>query len=164
MRTQRVRIRSMALGPALITGAWAGFVPGLIIGALIGTLISFGAGAALEWMRELSFTTGIQQQLLPFGDRIGLLETLQDDWALVIPVAALALGAISAVIGALTGGLVSATYGSLLGGVEIEIVPVESPGVAAETEPGADAPAEAVPARHARRRTRRRRGERLTAE
>ncbi len=26
-------------------------------------------------VRQLSFTTGIQQQLLPFGDRIGLLNT-----------------------------------------------------------------------------------------
>ena len=164
MNAQRVRIRSMALAPALVTGAWAGFVPGLFIGALAGTLISFGAGAALEWMRELSFTTGIQQQLLPFGDRIGLLETLQDDWAIVIPAAALALGAVSALIGALTGGLVSASYGSLLGGVEVEIVPVEGPVVAGDTEPGAETPAAAAPARHPRRRARRRPGERLTAE
>ena len=124
MTTQRVRIQSVPMIPALVTGAWAGFVPGLFIGGAAGTLISFGAGAALEWMRELSFTTGIQQQLLPFGDRIGLLETLQDDWLIVIPVTAVAVGVLSALIGVLTAALVSASYGSLLGGVEVEIEPV----------------------------------------
>jgi len=127
---QRVRIKSVPLVPALVTGAWAGFVPGLFIGGALGTLISFGAGAALEWLRELSFTTGIQQQLLPFGDRIGLLQTLQDDWPVVIPVAGLAVGIVSALIGVLTAALVSASYGSLLGGVEVELEPVASPALA----------------------------------
>src|SRR2546430_14279264 len=81
---QRYRIRSVPLVPALVTGAWSGFVPGLFIGGAVGVAITFGAGAALEWMRQLSFTTGIQQQLLPFGDRIGQLETLQDAWPAVI--------------------------------------------------------------------------------
>jgi hypothetical protein len=128
---QRVRIRSVPMMPALVTGAWAGFVPGVFIGGALGTLISFGAGAALEWMRELSFTTGIQQQLLPFGDRIGLLQTLQDDWLIVIPVTAVALGILSALIGALTAALVSASYGSLLGGVEVEIEPAGATSAAA---------------------------------
>jgi len=139
MTAQRVRIRSVPMMPALVTGAWAGFVPGLFIGGTVGTLVSFGAGAALEWMRELSFTTGIQQQLLPFGDRIGLLQTLQDDWLIVIPVTAVALGILSALVGMLTAALVSASYGSLLGGVEVEIEPVEvaargaAPAAAVET-------------------------------
>jgi hypothetical protein len=152
MTPERVRVRSMALVPALVTGAWAGFVPGLFIGAITGTVVSFGAGAALEWMRELSFTTGIQQQLLPFGDRIGLLETLQDDWLLVIPVTAVALGLVSAVIGALTGALVSASFGSLLGGVELELVPVKEP----EHQP-AEAEAATAPAAKPERRRRPRR-------
>ena len=139
----------MALAPALVTGAWAGFVPGLFIGALLGTLISFGAGAALEWVRELSFTTGIQQQLLPFGDRIGLLQTLQDDWPLVIPGAGLALGLLSALMGALTAGLISASYGSLLGGVVVEVEPV----LAAEAAPAGEA-APPPAKRERRRRTR----------
>lgn len=122
---QRVRIRSVPLLPALVTGAWAGFVPGLFIGGVLGTLVSFLAGAAIEWYRELSFTTGIQQQLLPFGDRIGVLETLQDDWLVVIPVFALALGLVSAVVGALTAALVGASFGGLLGGVEVEIEPAD---------------------------------------
>jgi hypothetical protein len=150
---QRVRIRAMPLLPALVTGAWAGFVPGLFIGAIAGVLLSFGAGAALEWMRELSFTTGIQQQLLPFGDRIGVLETLQDDWPVVIPACALLVGVLSALIGALTAGLVSASYGSLLGGVEVDVEPVTVPAAGAAAEPAAGAAA-VKPER--RRRTRRR--------
>jgi hypothetical protein len=121
MTAQRVRITSVPMRPALLTGAWAGFVPGLFIGATLGTLISFGAGAALEWMRELSFTTGIGSQLLPFGDRIGLLQSLQDDWFLVIPAAALLMAVFSAMIGTLTAAVVSASYGSLFDGVEVEL-------------------------------------------
>jgi hypothetical protein len=115
--------------PAVITGAWSGFVPGLFLGGVVGAIASFAAGAALEWMRELSFTTGIQEQLLPFGDRIGELQTVQDDWFFVIPMVALALGLMGAIIGALTGGLVGASYGSLFGGVEVvvEDVPESAP-------------------------------------
>ena len=151
MTSQRVRISSVPMMPALVTGAWAGFVPGLFIGGAVGTLISFGAGAALEWMRELSFTTGIQQQLLPFGDRIGLLQTLQDDWLIVIPVTAVGVGILSALIGLLTAALVSASYGSLLGGVEVEIEP-------AGAASAAPAPEAARPGlkRENRRRARRR--------
>ncbi len=152
MTSQRVRIRSVPMMPALVTGAWAGFVPGLFIGGAVGTLISFGAGAALEWMRELSFTTGIQQQLLPFGDRIGQLQTLQDDWLIVIPVAALAVGILSALIGVLTAALVSASYGSLLGGIEVEIEPV---GATSSAEPAPE-PARPGVKREHRRRARRR--------
>ena len=128
--------------PAAVTGAWAGFVPGLFIGALLGVLITFAAGAALEWMRELSFTTGIEQQLLPFGDRTGLLQTAQDDWWLVIPITALVIGLLSGLIGSLTGALVAASFGSLLRGVEIDVEPMP------EHEP---APPQAVRA-HRRRK------------
>lgn len=154
MKTQRMRIRSVPLLPAVVTGAWAGFVPGLFIGAGVGALVSFGAGAALEWMRQLSFTTGIQQQLLPFGDRIGQLETLQDDWMLVIAVAALAVGLFSALIGLLTGAVVSATYGSILGGVDVVVETAEAP----EREKPAIAGTEPEgPARRVNRRRRARR-------
>lgn len=127
---QRLRIRSVPLEPALVTGAWSGFVPGLFIGGALGAVASFAAGGVVEWMRELSFTTGIQEQLLPFGDRIGELQTVQDAWFIVIPVAAVALGLVGALIGAMTGALVSVTYGSLLREVEIEVqeAPVRAPG------------------------------------
>jgi len=146
MSGQRMRVKSMPLAPALVTGAWAGFVPGLVIGGVAGVLVSFGAGAALEWMRELSFTTGIQQQLLPFGDRIGLLQTLQDDWLIVIPVSAVAVGLLSALIGMLTAALVGASFGSLLGGLELELEPVPAKADAiAEEEVADQPPAEAGP-------------------
>jgi len=153
--SQRMRIRSLPMLPALVTGAWAGFVPGLFIGGAVGTLISFGAGAALEWMRELSFTTGIQQQLLPFGDRIGLLETLQDDWLIVIPVTAVGIGVLSALVGVLTAALVSASYGSLLGGVEVEIEAVGAPARGGAPVASVDNAAPAAK-REQRRRARRR--------
>ena len=143
MTRQRVRVRSVPLRPAALTGAWAGFVPGLVIGAVLGVVISFGAGAALEWMRELSFTTGIQQQLLPFGDRIGLLETLQDDWPVVIPVTAMAVGLLSALIGTLTGALVAASFGGLLGGVEVEVEEVAAGAAATAPSPVPEPEAEA---------------------
>jgi hypothetical protein len=120
---QHFRIRSIPLGPALVTGAWAGFVPGLFIGGVLGAVITFGAGAILDWMRQLSFTTGIDQALLPFGDRVGMLQTLQDDWFLVIPAAAVAFGLLSALIGLLTAAVVSASYGSLLEGLDVEVEP-----------------------------------------
>ncbi len=120
---QHFRIRSIPLGPALVTGAWAGFVPGLFIGGVLGAVITFGAGAILDWMRQLSFTTGIDQALLPFGDRVGMLQTLQDDWFLVIPAAAVAFGVMSALIGLLTAAVVSASYGSLLEGLDVEVEP-----------------------------------------
>jgi hypothetical protein len=124
---QRFRIASVPLGPALLTGAWAGFVPGLFIGAVLGVVITFGSGAMLDWMRQLSFTTGIDQALLPFGDRIGLLQTLQDDWFVVIPAAALVFGLLSALIGMLTAAVVSASYGSLLKGLQVELEPEGEP-------------------------------------
>ena len=136
MTVQRVRVHSVPLRPALITGAWAGFVPGLFAGGLLGTVVTFGAGAAIEWMRELSFTTGIQQQLLPFGDRIGLLQTLQDDWWLVIIVGAVAVGLISALIGGLTAALVATSFGSLMGGIEVDVEP--APEVVPKAAPGAE--------------------------
>jgi len=145
MTEQRLRISSVPLVPAIVTGAWSGFVPGLFVGGAAGAIASFAAGAALEWMRELSFTTGIQEQLLPFGDRIGELQTVQDDWFIVIPVAGVALGLLGALIGALTGALVGATYGSLLGGVEV-VVEEAAQVTAAE-------PVKRVQRRRARRRT-----------
>lgn len=118
---QRLRIRSVPVAPAIVTGAWSGFVPGLFMGGVLGAIVTFAAGGALEWMRELAFTTGIQEQLLPFGDRIGDLQSVQDGWYIVIPLGAIAFGLLGALIGALTGALVSASFGSLLGGVEVVV-------------------------------------------
>lgn len=152
MSPRLMRVRSMGLVPAMIAGAWSGFVPALFIGGAVGAVASFAAGAALEWMRELSFTTGIQEQLLPFGDRVGDLQTVQDDWFLVIPIAAVGLGLIGALMGALTGALVSASFGSLFGGVDVVVEDVAD---------AADAKAE-LPAAEAVKPPRRRRPRRRT--
>jgi hypothetical protein len=155
MTQRHIRIRSVPLMPAVVTGAWSGFVPGLFIGGAVGAVASFAAGAAVEWMRELSFTTGIQEQLLPFGDRIGALQTLQDDWFFVIPLAGIAVGLLGAIIGALTGAVVSASYGSLLGGIDV-VVEEAAPATAPASAPAPAAAAESVKSerrRKARRRT-----------
>ena len=154
MSRRRMRIRSMGMVPAMTAGAWSGFVPALFIGGVVGAIASFAAGAALEWMRELSFTTGIQEQLLPFGDRVGDLQTVQDDWFFVIPIAAVGLGLIGALIGALTGALVSASYGSLFSGVEVVVEDVAEVPEVVEAEAKAPAAETVKPPR--RRRARRR--------
>jgi hypothetical protein len=153
MTQRHIRIRSVPLMPAVVTGAWSGFVPGLFIGGAVGAVASFASGAAVEWMRELSFTTGIQEQLLPFGDRVGALQTLQDDWFVVIPLAGVAVGLLGAIIGALTGAVVSASYGSLLGGIDV-VVEEAAPATVSEPAP--------VPAAEPVKRERRRKARRRT--
>ena len=98
------------LGMVVARGALAGFVPGAFLGALLGAGASWAAGAAVDWLQQLSFTTGIQVQLLPFGDQVGLLQTVQDGWFYVIPAAAMGVGLVAALIGALTGLVLAATY------------------------------------------------------
>jgi hypothetical protein len=98
------------LGVAAARGALAGFVPGTFVGGLLGAGASWAAGAALDWLQQLSFTTGIQVQLLPFGDQVGLLQTVQDGWFYVIPAAAGAVGLMAALVGALTGLALAASY------------------------------------------------------
>jgi hypothetical protein len=97
-------------GVAAARGALTGFVPGAFVGALLGAGASWAAGAAVNWLQQLSFTTGIQVQLLPFGDQVGFLQTVQDGWFYVIPAAALAVGLVAALVGALTGLVLAASY------------------------------------------------------
>ena len=115
----RLRVASVSVRSVLLTGAWAGLVPGLFVGALLGGAVSWLAGATLAWMDQLSYTTGIDVQLLPFGDRFATLQALQADWFLTVPVSSLAVGLFAALIGVLTAAVVSASYGSLLTRLEI---------------------------------------------
>jgi hypothetical protein len=96
----RLSIRS-----AMFAGAISGFVFGLFLGCTLGALISWAAGAILEWQAQLGYSLGVTQQLLPLGDQISSLESLSDRWFLVIPATGMALGLISAFIGSLAGGL-----------------------------------------------------------
>jgi hypothetical protein len=96
----RLSIRS-----AMFAGAISGFVFGLFLGATLGALLSWFAGAIVDWQAQLGYSLGVTQQLLPLGDQVSSLETLSDQWFLVIPAAGLVLGVVCAVIGSLAGGL-----------------------------------------------------------
>jgi hypothetical protein len=87
------------------TGAIAGLVFGLFLGALLGALGSWLAGAIVDWERQLGFSLGVTQQLLPFGDQISVLEPVADLWYVVVPAGALIVGLLGALIGGLAGGL-----------------------------------------------------------
>jgi hypothetical protein len=88
----RLSIRS-----AMFAGAITGFVFGLFAGVTLGAIISWFAGAIVDWQSQLGFSLGVTQQLLPLGDQVESLDTIADRWFLVIP----AVGALAGVLGAL---------------------------------------------------------------
>ena len=96
----RLSIRS-----AMFAGAITGFVFGLFAGATLGALLSWFAGALVDWQSQLGFSLGIAQQLLPLGDQVRELQTVQDRWFFVIPGTGLLIGLLGAFIGVLAGGL-----------------------------------------------------------
>jgi cobalamin synthase len=96
----RLSIRS-----AMFAGAITGFVFGLFLGATLGALLSWLAGAIVDWQAQLGYSLGVTQQLLPLGDQVNSLESLSDQWFLVIPAVGVILGLVCAVIGSLAGGL-----------------------------------------------------------
>jgi hypothetical protein len=109
----RLSIRS-----AMFAGAITGFVFGLFSGATLGALISWFAGALVDWQAQLGFSLGVTQQLLPLGDQVRSLELVSDRWFLVIPAVGLLMGVLGALIGVLAGGL----WASL---VNIGVLPIE---------------------------------------
>ena len=109
----RLSIRS-----AMFAGAISGFVFGLFLGATLGALLSWFAGAIVDWQAQLGYSLGVTQQLLPLGDQVNSLETLSDQWFLVIPAVGVILGLVCAVIGSLAGGLWSAL-------VNVGVLPIE---------------------------------------
>ena len=90
---------------AMFAGAITGFVFGLFLGTFVGALVSWLAGALVDWQNQLGFSLGIAQQLLPLGNQVGSLETVSDRWFLVIPGVGLLIGLLGAFIGLLAGGL-----------------------------------------------------------
>ncbi|TMC76183.1 MAG: hypothetical protein E6J08_14750, partial [Chloroflexi bacterium] len=64
----RLSIRS-----AMFAGAITGFVFGLFVGGLLGALLSWFAGAIVDWQSQLGYSLGVTQQLLPLGDQINSL-------------------------------------------------------------------------------------------
>jgi hypothetical protein len=107
------------------TGAIAGLVFGLFPGALLGALASWLAGAIVDWERQLGFSLGVTQQLLPFGDQISALEPVADLWYVVIPSGALIVGLLGAIIGGLAGGLWAAMVNRGLTSIEVTVAAQE---------------------------------------
>lgn len=110
----RLSIRS-----AMFAGAISGFVFGLFLGSTLGALLSWFAGALVDWQAQLGYSLGVTQQLLPLGDRVNALETLSDQWFLVIPASGLVLGIVCALMGSLAGGLWAVLVN--LGALPIEV-------------------------------------------
>lgn len=112
----RLSIRS-----SIEAGAWVGFCLGLLAGAIIGAAITWLAGAVLEWQRQLSYTIGISQALLPFGDRRDSLQSVQDWWFLVIPATGILVGLLVGILGALVGGLLAVAYNKSPGQAQVVV-------------------------------------------
>jgi hypothetical protein len=106
----RGRLAGVSVRAAFWAGAWVGFALALGFGVVLGAGFVWLAGAVLDWQRDLAFTFGVAQRLLPFGDQRALLRDIQAAWYLVIPVVGLAVGLFGALLGALMGGLVAAAY------------------------------------------------------
>ena len=116
-----VRLRRLPLLPMVVAGVVTGFVGGFFIGCVLGAVLAWFAGAVLDWHRQLGFTLGVTESLLPLGDQIGLLQTINDLWWLVVPTAGVLLGVLNAVVGALAGGLASGVFNRFSGGVWLEV-------------------------------------------
>jgi hypothetical protein len=114
-----VRLRRVSLRSALATGAVVGFVVGLFVGSVLGALASWVAGALLDWQRQLSFTLGVTEALLPLGEQVGLLQALQSGWWLVVPVSGLLVGSVGGLAGALGTALMAALFNRFGEGTEV---------------------------------------------
>ena len=113
----RLSIRS-----AMFAGAITGFVFGLFLGATLGALVSWFAGALVDWQAQLGFSLGVTQQLLPLGDQVRSLELVADRWFLVIPAVGLLMGVLGAVIGVLAGGLWASLVNMGVLPIEVEVL------------------------------------------
>ena len=122
------RVVAVSIRAALIAGGWIGFALGLVSGCVLGAILSWFSGAILSWQRDLTFTVGVTEQLLPFGNQIPVLQRLQADWFLVIPVVGLLVGVFAALVGGLIGGLVAVSYNRSPFGVQVVVeVPDQAP-------------------------------------
>jgi hypothetical protein len=129
-----VRLCRLPLWPMMAGGIVTGFVGGFFIGCVLGALLAWFSGSVLDWHRQLGFTLGVTQALLPLGDQIGLLQTISDLWWLVVPATGLALGLLSALVGMLAAGLAAGVFNRLSAGVWLDVEVPRSE----ETPPGAE--------------------------
>ena len=121
------RVVALSVRAAIIAGGWIGFALGLVTGCVLGAALAWFAGAILAWQRDLQLTTGVVEQLLPFGTQVPVLQRLQADWFIVVPVAGLLVGLFAAAVGGLIGGLVAVSYNRSPFGVHV-VVEVPDPG------------------------------------
>jgi hypothetical protein len=126
----RLSIRS-----AMFAGAISGFVFGLFLGATLGALLSWFAGAIVDWQTQLSYSLGVTQQLLPLGDQVNSLESLSDQWFLVIPAVGVILGVVCALIGSLAGGLWAELVNLGVMPIQVSVLRREEPPLARRTRP-----------------------------
>jgi hypothetical protein len=117
----KARLRGVSLRFALASGGVVGFVVGFLIGSLLGAVATWFAGALLDWQRQLSFTLGVNEQLLPLGEQTGLLQTVQSSWWIVVPACGLIVGALSGLAGALGTALTAALFNRFGGGTEVTV-------------------------------------------
>jgi hypothetical protein len=127
-----VRLRRLPLAPLMAAGAVTGFVGGFFVGCVLGALLAWFSGAVIDWHRQLGFTLGVTEDLLPLGEQIGVLQTVRDLWWLVIPLAGVAIGALNGLIGLLAGGLMAGLFNRFGHGFWLD---VEVPAAAAGAEP-----------------------------
>jgi hypothetical protein len=116
-----VRLRRLPLAPLLLGGTIAGFVSGFFVGCVLGALLTWFSGAVLDWHRQLGFTLGVTEALLPLGEQIGVLQIVNDLWWLVVPATGLALGLLNALVGMLAGGLTAGVFNRLSQGIWLEV-------------------------------------------
>ena len=109
-RQVNVRLRRLPLWPVMAGGAVSGFVGGMFAGCVLGAIAAWFAGAVLDWHRQLGFTLGVTEELLPLGEQVGVLQTMRDLWFLVIPTTGLLFGMLNGLVGFLTGGLMGALF------------------------------------------------------
>ncbi|MGH2428974.1 MAG: hypothetical protein ACRDGV_08850 [Candidatus Limnocylindria bacterium] len=110
MRLVHGRLAAVSIRATFGAGAWVGGTLGLVLGALLGALLAWFAGAVLDWQRQLGFTFGVTQALLPFGDQVPALRWISTTWYLVIPITAVITALVAALIGAFVGALLAAGY------------------------------------------------------
>jgi len=109
-RPVNVRLRRLPLWPVMAGGAVSGFVGGMFAGCVLGAIAAWFAGAVLDWHRQLGFTLGVTEELLPLGEQVGVLQTMRDLWFLVIPGVGLLFGMLNGLVGFLTGGLLGGLF------------------------------------------------------
>jgi hypothetical protein len=116
-----VRLRRLPLGPLMAGGALTGFVGGFFVGCVLGALLAWFAGAVLDWHRQLGFTLGVTEDLLPLGEQIGVLQVVNALWWLVVPAVGVAIGLLNGVVGVLAGGLTAAVFNRVGHGLHLDV-------------------------------------------